>query len=269
VLIDRAAYWDHPAVSQSDLKLFDDSPYHFWAAKIAKITPPRDTTTLRRGRALHARLFEPEGFDERFPRFDLDLRTKVGKEAYAAIDHARVEALDGCVIRDMDDVDGMVAGIRANAAAVKLLERVTHAEFPIVWTCVETGVECRARLDAIANLGTNVVVDVKSISDVPKQANLEKAIANYGYNRQAAQYMAAAEAFLGKRPSEYILVFVESKPPYACAVHTLDSESLAIGNQWRLSALTDLAIRRSENRWAFQESVTPIGLPSWAKKAQS
>jgi hypothetical protein len=258
MLIDRVSYWDHPAVSQSDLKLFDDSPYHFWAAKIAKITPPRDTASLRNGRALHALLFEPESFADRFPRFDKDLRSKDAKAEYAEL-QAQAESLDGCVIRDMDDVVGMASALRANRGFLKLLSLVTKAEFPVLWNCDETGVECRARIDAI---GDRLVIDVKSIAKIPKRANLEKALAEYGYAFQSAHYLAAAKSIDG-REREYWLPFVESKPPYAVACYPLGEASIEVEDKRRIALLTDLAMRRESGRWDFQEDVLPLELPEW------
>jgi hypothetical protein len=258
VIIERSEYWDHPAVSQSDLKLFDDSPFHYFAAKIAKITPPRDTVALRNGRALHALLFEPESFSDRFPRFDLELRSKDAKAQYAEL-QAQAEALDGCVIRDMDAVVGMASALRANRGFLKLLSLVTRAEFPVLWNCEETGVECRARLDAI---GDRLVIDVKSIAKVPKRSNLEKALAEYGYAFQGSHYQAAARSIDGKE-REYWLAFVESKPPYAVACYPLGSLSIEVEDKRRIALLEDLAHRRAEGRWDFQEDVLPLELPEW------
>jgi hypothetical protein len=267
VIIERSEYWDHDAVSSSKLGDYAVSPYHYYKAHVAKTTPRKDSASLRGGRAFHARVLEPDTFDERFPLFLGDKRTNAAKAEYAEME-ARASALDGCVIRDRDELDAMAAAIRENEWATKLVDSLVHVELPIVFTCSTTGVQCKARLDGLSQFrGANIIVDLKRIKDAPTEPVIEKAIANYGMHRQAAMYMAAAEEFLGKRPNDYWLVFVQGEAPYACATYPLDGETLAIGERWRVEMLTDLAMRRESGRWKFQESVRPIGLPEWARKA--
>lgn len=257
-MISRADYWDHPAVSQSDLKLFNESAFHYWAAKIAKITPPKDTRTLRKGRALHAALFEPDDFDLRFPRFDEKLQKKSAKEAHKALE-AQAAELDGCVIRDMDEVLGMVKALRANRAVMKLISLITEAERPVLWDCEETGVQCRARLDGI---GDRILLDLKSTSKIPTRANLERAVADYGYAFQMAHYDAAARSIDGAERERW-LVFVESALPHAVCAYPLGRASLEVEDRRRIALLGELAERRESGRWDFQEDVQPLELPEW------
>lgn len=267
MLIERSAYWNHDGVSNSMLREFDASPFHYHAKFIAKTTPPKDLPSLRRGRALHARVLEPEGFAERFPTFVGTLQTKAAREQYAEMD-AAASALDGCVIREGDNVDGMANGILQSSFALKLLDSLIHAEIPIAWDCAETGVHSKARLDAISKIGDLLIPwDLKTIDAVPTEDNIKKAIANYDLHRQAAHYSAAVEAHFGVKPADFYLVFIEKNPPHACAVHFLDGESLAIGERDRLASLTDLAMRRDSGNWKFQEKVTGIGLPEWKKRS--
>lgn len=267
MLIERRDYWTHPAISQSMMADFDVSPFHFYAKHIAKIVPPEDTQALRVGQAFHAALLEPDNFDARFPCFDGHLRSNEAKAAFAAMDETAA-LLDGCAIRDRDQIDGMVAGVRANRFARMLLDGMTHAEVPIVWDCADTNVQCRARLDGVASVrGSTIVFDLKSMSEPPTQANVERAIGKYGMHRQAVHYLAAAEAQLGKKPDDYYLICVEKSAPFACAVYPIDGETLAIADQWRRATLTDIAMRRESNQWDFQETITgPIGLPMWARR---
>jgi hypothetical protein len=258
VIIPRNKYWTHPGASQSDLKLLSESAFHYWAAKIAKITPPPDTRKMRAGRALHALLLEPETFDVRFPRFDDDLRKKEAKARYAELEKQSA-VFDGCVIRDMSDVLGMAKALRAHRGVTKLLSLVTHAECAIAWNCEETGVESRARLDGI---GDSIVIDVKTIGKIPSRKNLEKALVDFGLAFQASHYLAAAKALDG-REREFWLIFVESELPHAVAAYPLGSLSIEVEDKRRIALLEDLAHRRAEGRWDFQEDVLPLELPEW------
>lgn len=257
-IFERVAYWHDPAVNQSALKLFGESHYHYWAEFIAGITPKKDTAPFRKGKALHARLFEPDDFDLRYPRFDGERRKDVDKARYAELE-AQAYALDGCVIRDMDEVLGMEKALRANRGVAKLLSLVTQSELPIRWTCDETGVLCKARLDAI---GDRVVLDVKTVGKIPTRKNLEKALVDFGIAFQGAHYGAAAKALDG-RDREYWLIFVESSLPHAVACYPLGEASIEVEDKRRIALLTDLAMRRESGRWDFQEDVLPLELPEW------
>lgn len=267
MLIPRSAYWNYDGVSNSMLREFDASPFHYFAKFIAKTTPPLDLPSLRRGRALHARVLEPNDFDERFPLFDGERRSNVDKARYAELEALAI-GNDGCVIRDREEIDGMHAGVMRSPFALRLLDSLIHAEIPIAWDCAETGVHSKARLDAISKIGDLLIPwDLKTIDAVPTEDNIKKAIANYDLHRQAAHYSAAVEAHFGVKPADFYLVFIEKNPPHACAVHFLDGESLAIGERDRLASLTDLAMRRDSGNWKFQEKVTGIGLPEWKKRS--
>jgi hypothetical protein len=274
VLIDRADYWDHPAISNTQISEYAISPHHWHARFVEKRVPDESTVALRRGRATHAYVLERETFDERFPIFLGEKRTNAAKAEYDALD-AAARRLDGCALRDtgteavdMDTLRGIDAGLRRNRFIAKLFAHITHAEIPIVWTCAETGVECKARIDAIAEIsGALIVIDLKTMRDAPLKSAAEKAIANGDLHRQGAHYLAAVEAHFGRKADDYYLPFVESSAPYASALYPLDAESLAIGERSRIELLTDLAMRRESNRWDFQESIETIGLPDWKKRS--
>jgi hypothetical protein len=59
-------YHDDRAIGASGLKLFARSPAHYWAEYLDPGRKRRDTATLRRGRAWHCALFEPDEFALRY-----------------------------------------------------------------------------------------------------------------------------------------------------------------------------------------------------------
>ena len=67
-------------------------------------------------------------------------------------------------------------------------------EIAIVWDDPETGLRCKARIDFVSEYdGWTVVGDLKSsINAAPKQ--WARAVANYGYHRQAAFYLDGCNA---------------------------------------------------------------------------
>lgn len=272
MLIDRASYFDDPAISQSMLKTYDDeSAFHFYRKHIVKDVPGLDRNTYRFGRALHALVLEPDTFDERYPLFTGEARSNEAKAAKAGLE-AQAAALDGCVIRTVgepriDRIRGCAEAILSNRWARQLLAGMVLAEAPVKWECPDSGVTCKARFDFVSRIGGALIVcDIKKIGSVPKRSTIEKQIGAYGYHKQGAFYCAAAEAEFGRKPDDYYMIFVEDEPPHAVAVHALDAESLSIGDRWRRETLTDLAMRRAENRWDFQEKPDAIGVDEWTRK---
>lgn len=259
----RTNYFDHPAVSQSSLKVLDKSPAHYHAEFVARTVPSKDTAALRRGTALHAMLFEADTFAERFPIFEGDKRTNEVKARYAELE-ARAASLGGCVIREADLVDlhAMIASLRANATIRHHLDRVVASEVPVVWTDPITGTECKAKLDAVTSDG--FVLDLKSTRDAAPSA-FAKSIYNFGYHIQQAQYTDAARVHLGAEPAGFALVVVEGSAPYVCAGYVLDDEAEARGRAKRIELLTRLQACRESNSWpAYHEGFATIGLPKWA-----
>lgn len=272
MIIDRASYFDDPAISQSMLKVYDEeSPFHFYRKHVVRDVPGLDRNTYRFGRALHALVLEPETFEERYPTFTGEARSNEAKAAKAELER-QAAALDGCVVRDVgepriDRVRGCAEAIRSNPWAKQLLAGMVLAEAPVRFVCPDSGVECKARFDFVSEIrGALIVADIKKIGAVPKRATLEKQIGSYGYHKQGAFYCTAAEAHFGRKVDDFYMIFVEDQPPHAVAVHVLDAESLAIGDRWRRDTLTDVAMRRTENRWDFQEKPDAIGVDEWTRR---
>jgi hypothetical protein len=265
-VINRSTYWTHHGVSQSQLKELERSPFHYHKRFVAKEVPAVPKRTLRKGRALHAMVFEPDDFGERFPTFIGERRSKDDKERFASLE-ANAEALDGCIIREseIEDVTGMAAALRSDRYIAALLRRVFSAELPIEWECPTTGIVCKARLDALAQIHSagDTLVDLKTCTDASPRA-FTRSIANLGYDLQAAHYLAGVEARTGTRPTRYLIVVVESAPPYAVAHYELAPAWIAPAEERRIRLLDRLAECRAKNEWpsytAGFESIEP---PAW------
>lgn len=260
----RTNYFDDPRISASMLKELDRSPFHYHSRFVAKTTPDKSTDALRKGRAIHAMLFEPETFGARFPVFEGDKKTSEAKARFADLDNESA-LLDGCVIRasEVADLDGMAAALRADRRVANLLSSLSHPEFPLAFADPMTGVECKARLDALACDG-RVIIDLKSTTDA-RDRELSRTIANYGYHLQGSHYEIGVEAHFGKTPEAFVLIFVESAAPYAVNVRTLSRAALDKGRAKRAGLLTTLTECRESGRWpAFGETIEDIDLPSWA-----
>lgn len=258
--LEAEEYHSGGEVSASFLKTFSaKSPAHAQAERLA---PPQETPALRFGRAVHARILEPEAFEKRYaiaPR--VDRRTKLGRELWEIFQagHPNAEALteDEAVL-----LDGIAGAVESHPLAPDLLQG-GEAELSGFWTDPEHGLPCRCRPD-YARLADGVLIDLKTAVDASPAA-FARSIATFGYAIQAAHYAEAVRILTGERLRDWLFIVVEKTPPFAVAVYRLDSDALRAGHAARCRALHRLAECMASDRWpGYSEHIEAIGLPAWA-----
>jgi exodeoxyribonuclease VIII len=142
-----------------------------------------------------------------------------------------------------------------------MLESADKREQSCFWLD-ELGVDCKARFDGLA---PGMILDLKTTQDASPGA-FRTAVARYSYHVQAAHYSIGAQAATGQWP-DYAIIAVEKKPPYACAVYTLDEDAMAVGAQQREEAINRYAQCGTTGLWpAYPETVQTLSLPNWAKQ---
>jgi hypothetical protein len=122
----------------------------------------------------------------------------------------------------------------------------------------------KARIDILPKTG-NIVADLKTTASADPQ-EMEKSIAKYRYNVQAAYYLDILK-LLGIERTQFLIIAVEKEPPYASAVYALDPDTIEWGRkQYR----RDLALVRhceAENHFpAWGNDIVTVGLPAWMTK---
>lgn len=241
--------------SQSRLKDLMRSPAH----ALFNMTFERKTTeALKIGSALHTKVLQPEAFDARWlvnqdRKTSPDDAVTLGSNAY-------------------DKVNGMAAAIAAHPVASELLADVAHRELSLVWDDCESGVRCKARYDHVC-AKRDIIIDIKTTEDASRR-EFEKAIFNYGYHIQGAQYLQAAAA-LEIKAKHFVLIAIEKtpgiicdgKPSHAIGVYVLDAAAIEAGAH----ELTELLARWKEcqalGEWpAYRKAIVDISIPAWALK---
>ena len=246
-------------VSQSQLKDLAVSPLHYHARHVARTARREETAAMRFGSALHALVLEPAEFDGRYVVQTWDARTKEGKaERDAALSSGRS-------VLDQDDagtLSAMAEALAAHPVASRILAERVHTEHPIFWTDAETGLRCKARLDAVSAIGrASAIVDLKSTTDASPEG-FARQVASLGYHVQAAHYLDGWRA-LGGDAGTFVFIAIEKAAPYAVAVYELDTEALAVGEAKRRGLLDTLAECQRTGRWPGYQTQT-ISLPKWA-----
>jgi exodeoxyribonuclease VIII len=212
-----------------------------------------ETPSLRLGTILHASLLEPDTIAIAPP---CDRRTKAGKAIW---EEFQADASGKLIITidEHDAVEAMLIGIRSNPAAVDLLTCPSaEHESSYRWKD-DTGLWLKCRFDVL--LPTGCDVSLKTSSD-PAPAGFAKAIANYGYHRQAAHYLSSGEA------TRHVFVVVRNCEPYDCYVYELDPYALEQGARENRETLKRLSMCYAFDNWQPEGfgTVQPISLPQWA-----
>lgn len=260
----RSNYFDFDALSASMLKELARTPFHFWSKYVERSVPDEETSALRKGNGVHCLTFEPETFTARYPVFEGHKKTNEAKERYAELE-ALAESLEGSVLRESEiaDVEGMARALRSDPRSARLLESLSHPEFPFAWNDVDTGILCKARLDGLAMSG-RVILELKSIADASDE-RISREILNRNYHIAAAHYDAGVRAHFGTEPEAFVFMFVENSAPYATNIRTLAPIDMERGRVRRAELMATLTRCRESGRWpAYGETIEPIGLPSWA-----
>jgi hypothetical protein len=247
-------------VSSSELRtLLSKSPAHLQAARRI---PHKETPALILGKALHARVLEPDTYSERFtvaPK--VDRRTKAGKQAWQEF----TDANPGATILSENDagtLENMAAAIDAHPLGQHLFKHGA-AELTGLYRDPSTQVPCKFRPDYCREQD-GILLDLKTTLDASPAA-FERSIQQYGYHFQAAMYWHGFYRVTGTPAQDFLFVVVEKQPPYAVAVYRIDEQSLNAGRRQYRKALDAYARCLNSDLWpAYSDHVEATSLPAWA-----
>jgi hypothetical protein len=202
-----------------------------------------------------------------------DWRTKKAKDARdEARDHGYVPLLPA----EYAEVRAMATAIREHPVASALFDPAYgKPEQSLFWQDGEFGIWRRARLDWLPRPqpGRRMVIpDYKTAAAIDRES-IRKAVANYGYHMQAAQYTDAAIALGLDDDPAFLFVFQEKTPPYLVSIAQLDPEAIGTGRArnrraceiWR--DCTETGIWPGYEAQA-EDGITYITLPPWAVRTE-
>lgn len=246
-----AEYFALRRVSKSGLDRLARSPAHMRAPS------GEETKAMRIGKALHALALEGIA-----PVVRPEFAGTGSRAARAEWDAAH----EGVTILSEDDaaqVHSMAASIAMHPVAGPALRRADGiAEASILWTCPDTGAECKSRLDWLL---PGIVLDLKTTADARPDA-FARSVASYRYHVQDAFYSQAA-ASAGLSAEHFVFVCVESSPPYSVALYQLDDAARTEGRRLYLRDLETYMRCMERDEWpAYPTDIQTLSLPRWAFK---
>ncbi len=267
---------DRSAISSSALKiLVEKTPAHFKSAWMGGLAVDEDNKAFRYGSLAHCALLEPERFKRMFilePVFEgftkgkdarLSTQSKEAKdkkkEWYANL------SPDSLVVTEKDRhaITGSIESIIAHEKASRVIVGA-KTEVSGFFRHPTTGIKCRIRPD-IMHVDKHVLIDFKTTRDASKNFFASE-IARRNYHISMAFYGLGIKEIYGWEPNVYAFLAVEKEPPYACALYTLDTETLNTARAWVENGMQILKNCLEKNIWpSHQEGMAEdISIPPWA-----
>jgi len=247
--------------------LNERTPAH-WQHELAH-PEARDSKVMRRGRAVHKAILEPNAFDALYwpepdpPEGGWNKRLKAHRKLWAT---AEAEAeKQGAILLGQGELDkcrAMRDAVMAHPAAADLLA-AAEVEVSMQWVDVETGMLLKGRMDGWCERG-GIIFDIKSCVNAAP-GPFGKAAYKYGYHFQAALYTDGAQAATETEVKDFVLIAVESSPPYCVACYEVEGEELSLGRDQYKSILRAVVACRKADRWpGYNAALMPLVLPNWA-----
>ena len=258
--ITNEQYHSSAGISRSGITRFNRSPFHYWNDYLKPSRANKEPTlSMILGEALHSYVLENSKFTRRYLISDkVDRRTSAGKEYIANLESIR----NNRIIIDTDEfkkIELMAEQISNTLLAKGIIDEANY-ESSMFWNDPETGVLCKSRPDIIHN---NMIVDLKTTNDAHSDV-FKYSIREYGYHIQAAMAIDGQSiigTLSGKQinHNKFIIIAVENKEPYACAVYILHEDTISAGREIYKSCLPLYKKCLEENVWpSYQANVIRI-----------
>ncbi|KKM68110.1 hypothetical protein LCGC14_1464240 [marine sediment metagenome] len=261
------SYVEIPAMNHSALRSMAKSPLHF---KWDQDHPRPSTRSMEFGTLGHEGILDPLGIAKKYavvPEAELIAQlskeykapkaTKAYKELLAKFQAANVTR----TIVEQDDYDrmvGMAEAVQADARTQAYLTGHGKVEVTILWKDCDTGLILKGRLDKWRSIG--LIIDLKTTRDASRA---ERSIWKYGYHIQAAMYVDGVYELTGEH-HEFVLIFVESEPPYGIRAAKLHESAIELGRETYKRLLHQYAQCQATNEWPGYDHPIFWRLPEWA-----
>lgn len=260
-----ADYLADPAVSNTMLSAMAKSPAHCWALHLAPDRPQQAATAaMSAGTLAHAVILEPERVAQTYVCRPAGLKFST-REGAAWRDAQTLQIVDA---DDMATAEAQRAAVLRVGALRELLQAEGDSELSLFWVDDSTGLRCKARVDRLRAAGAGAgqratALDIKTTRDLTPDA-VQRAIATYGYHRQAAHYRAGLKA-CGVDVDEFVFGFVSGTYPLLAAAFVLDDGTRVQGEREVADLLARFAECQRAGDWpAFGGGYQISGLPAWA-----
>lgn len=233
-------YW-----SSTQLKVIaKQSPAHFREAYFGKQKEEKEqTTAMVDGSLFHGQTLENQNFSKNFFIMpDLNFRTNEGKarrEELLNLNPGKTPVNHDQLI----SANAMVSSCMQHKTAGDLLTGSTN-ELSLFWNCPFTGLNFRAKIDAIKD---NKLIELKSAKSA-KPEEFARQVFALGYDLSLLHYIEGYKRVFDKTLEPRFIV-TEKEPPYVTEVYKVDEGFMTTGHAKWLDAVTKLERGITKNEW--------------------
>lgn len=259
-------YRKHPAISQSDVKMYMQSKLLYFQTRVAKTRwPASQTKSMKFGSDLEIAI--KDGTDK-FVKLPDDIKQRRGKKW----EEFRDSLPEGSVVmtpkeyETIADMEDAISNIHAHPQAKKLIfgdEITWHQQ--LYWDCPKTGVKRKAELDVLHD-DWMYVADLKTTED-PSPDAFAKQCQNLNYHLQAATYCQAVKTLYKTDPT-FFHVAVRNKPPFNVEVYEMDidwiKQGLKLNNLW-LPRIRESYAEKDWQKTVTHDAPMTLEAPRWGK----
>lgn len=266
-----AVYHSRPEISKHDCDLVARAPV-LYRDKIALRTPP--TPAMEDGTILGAILLGLPITDyvavcpDDAPAKPTSRQRFAKKPSDDTLDAIRFwdgfqHTVNDRIIKSESQISGyfrISQAILESPEVSKLLGFPVASEVSMFWTCPTTGLSRRGRPDRLRQ--GNIVIDLKKTACAEANA-FQRAIAQYRYDVQAAEYVDALKLLTGEDWRFYWICY-ETEAPYLTACYEASDLMLTVGRARRDAALAKLQDCITTGNWpGYQTGIPQIDPPKF------
>lgn len=272
-------YRDHPAISQSDIKLFRQSRLAYYRRKILGEAGSGSTPSMEFGRQVERLirhgLREFQSGVAVIPDELLDRRGAIrSAEAKKWIADREAEGLKCVKSASFKDEMTPYEMIWQHLCAHEHASFLTRDLGPqrdwnrrLLWTCPDTGLDRKGEVDLVVDCDDSLmIVDIKTTRDATEEGFARQAL-SLGYHIQAHSYWQAIELLTGRPPDIYAIICVHNAWPYEVAVYLLSADWIELGRDLTIETLADIGrLERKSHLWGVEHDgrARVLQLPRWA-----
>ena len=265
-------YEQDPALAQSQIKDFLKSPRYYEGRHITKTIAPKKTTDeMIFGSMVHSFALEPENFGQEFAIITPDVLSKSGARSGQAWKDFAAENAGKDLVFGEDVQLAKTLGERLRIhPAFPNSENVLAIEKPIYWELY--GAVCKGIPDIVTQ--SSVVFDTKTVGDMdaflidqPTGSVMSREAFDRGYDIQAAFYLEGCRQFYQRDFDRFILLLVETNPPYRIRVAEFSPEDIQHAMNRIVYAINGIEERTLDGDWSdpHENEIAILEKPKWAK----
>lgn len=259
-----------PSLSSTLARLIlSRSPLHAWTAhpRLNPTWEPVEKKIFDIGRAAHRAVLGAGGDYVAYPADCLASNGAAStKEAKAWAEEQRAAGRTPLKADEVDQIGAMADAVRRQIDAMGI--RLDPARSEMTALAEVDGIWCRAMIDNAPADPRQPLYDIKTTTDASPEA-LAKTVAAYGYDVQAAHYLAVWKAATGE-DRKFRLIFVEKEAPYGVSVAELYRKPGDEADWFDHADALAADARRiwgeclTSGRWpGYPARVAVIGAPGW------